>query len=1826
MHRCIRGYKRLASLAGTVLAISVALPPVMSAASDPTASLSLSKEVFEPGTTTPLTGPVKPGQEFDYDITAACSGLTEGCVGAKTVDVIPAGVTIEVPPSQPPLYTVAYDSATRTLTVTYTSSLPAPPGTRGLPAGSSRDLTIRATVDQNVTDGQVITNMAQVTADNANPAQGSASVTATVPAVVRPVATKAMSPSSVVALSHAGVTITLGAANNSSSTAKVTSLTVGDSSRNTWDDFDLTGIGPVMEFPAGADQVAVAVCTQAAPCTPDQLITGPPQPGPSLVLPAGVDPATVTGVSFVFSDHAGAPLSNSGSAGSVQLQVRLRDTVRSTGAPLDPTRTLTQQNCASPSAVDASGATTTGPDACIPFTIVPGTPNIGGSKQFFADATGSFTSNGYAVAGQRSGVSALAKVVNKSQFPVTSMTITEPSASTPSTLTDINAQSMRLIFPAGATNADGSFTCGDGSTVPFSYTAPPTTVNVTSTGCPSGAPPSKVTVTFTGSIAPDATGTLGIHGVLSDSVAGGTTLSNCADGQIESASVRACANLAVENPSTEVAGTKTGAGSSTGGALVQGQPFTFTAEATNSGNLPQNEFVLTDPAPGAGGQNPFDVVRLTSAKITTKPAALASRFALEVFANGSWQPYNAGNPTLLSSATGVRARLTSGTVAPTNNVVLTVTVTPRDGVAPGTTITNCQSTSVTSVAGTGSSGSVCAATQTVATPATAGQIAKDIVPASVARPIAGVPPQTAQVRLRAANTGNVPMNAIIITDPDQTQQNPNAFFDSVNLVSIDGVNFPPGANRVQVDACVSFADCAAGNYVQGTPAATAALPSGVAPGSVTGLRFTFTSASARPGDYLLNPGQNYPSGGSCPNATVCFTVAPRLGLRSDPGTAIPDHFTNIAAAAGGSVLSGGQPGPIGTAPADLTVTPGTLRLGTAKSAAPTQVSPGTPILYSLAVTNTGTGIVPSLLVTEPLPPGLVFDPTFNGDNGQPFTVTADVPPGTPQPPAPAFTPVADPATHKITSLAWQFPASYAFLPGSRITISFQANLAPGTAAGTVVPNTFGATTSDPAEQPKLTCQQGTPQPDLGCTAGARVTTRSGNAIDAQKWVHGDDALGFFNTRTGQSVPAGDPSCPLLMAGGQDYTRFPCIARILAGQRFDFLLNFTNVGTTPAVQTRVVDDLPKLGDRGVIVPGDRGTEWDPRPAMAGPPSLTPGAPGTLTVSYASVSPGCILDLAMPPGTCPAGAWNDTFAADDEAFRAFIDFTPALAPGQSTQLQLPMLAPASLSGTGDGPIAWNSFAHSDFFQVGSSTVQLPAVEPIKVGIAMPFGSLAITKKVTGGLPPGSVFGPFTITYSCVVTTAAGQAVTVASGQGDLAADQTMNVAHIPVGAVCTIGETNPDGARVTLPGPVTITAADTADVTNDFSPPVLIVTKRVAGPGAAHAPASFTAEISCTLAGNAVPGYPRALRLAANRSMALTDIPAGADCTARETGSGGAASTTIQYSDGTEASIRTDRAATIVITNTFAAVPPPPPTPSPSPSPSPSPGRPESVGQLPVTGADLPFLIQAALALLAAGLLLRRAARRRLALPVEVYRRQVLDVLLGDLELYAVGGAGHRADRDGYLLAAPQVAFLEEHMGDVVAAGVDDQALDLADVTVSGMHVLAAAYGYLSHRNGVVGDRLRSGLQVHFHAYAAEAVVGPGQHLLRAVGRVAGGSRHELGLLSGIELLELGEGAAEPDLLRGRVHEAERDEPAEALPVGGLDYQMRELLRDGVEHHPDHRAAGPVGAGCLGADRELRCLWHGHPPRVTRSLVTLHPGFRGPGLAVASVHSGGADISG
>ncbi len=138
--------------------------------------------------------------------------------------------------------------------------------------------------------------------------------------------------------------------------------------------------------------------------------------------------------------------------------------------------------------------------------------------------------------------------------------------------------------------------------------------------------------------------------------------------------------------------------------------------------------------------------------------------------------------------------------------------------------------------------------------------------------------------------------------------------------------------------------------------------------------------------------------------------------------------------------------------------------------------------------------------------------------------------------------------------------------------------------------------------------------------------------------------------------------------------------------------------------------------------------------------------------------------------------------------------------------------------------------------------------------------------------------------------------------------------------------------------------------------------------------------------------------------------------------------------------------------------------------------------------------------------------------------------------------------------------ERYSGQMAAARVDDESLDPANVSVGGVDGLAAAHVHLTHGDGVTGDGLGDGSAARTHTAdgraahphpAAEAVVGPVVDLSRGVAAVGAGCPDELGLLRGVELLELRSGAAQPDLSRRAVEKVERDEPAGVSPVLRLD---------------------------------------------------------------------------
>ena len=201
----------LGAVLGLLASVVVTVAPASAAPAD---TLALSKGAFVSGTNTPLTTPINPGGGFDYRLSAACSGLTEGCIGATTTDVLPPGVDF-VGFDSSPLYTVSYDAATGTVTVTYTSVLPSPPnpaGAVGIPAGSTRTTVLHVQLDPATTapDGSAITNVATATATDADMTTDSADILVSVPTAVTPVASKSMNPASLVAQSDAGTTATLG--------------------------------------------------------------------------------------------------------------------------------------------------------------------------------------------------------------------------------------------------------------------------------------------------------------------------------------------------------------------------------------------------------------------------------------------------------------------------------------------------------------------------------------------------------------------------------------------------------------------------------------------------------------------------------------------------------------------------------------------------------------------------------------------------------------------------------------------------------------------------------------------------------------------------------------------------------------------------------------------------------------------------------------------------------------------------------------------------------------------------------------------------------------------------------------------------------------------------------------------------------------------------------------------------------------------------------------------------------------------------------------------------------------------------------------------------------------------------------------------------------------------------------------------------------------------------------------------------------------------------------------------------------------------------------
>lgn len=1412
---------------------------------------------------------VEPGGTFNYVIRADCTSLSEDCLNVTVTDTLPSQFEADVvpgtftwnggPDTDPPggtvfpgvpAYTYIYDATTRELTFTVPS----------IPAGTSASVQIGMTLpaDTTVADGTTVPNTATVSADNAPSASDSVNVLVHVPVVVDVRATKNWADGSALAGSGETSTVTLGVTNASSGAADVTSLTLTDQTTGTpatdpWNYFDLTGFGAVT-YPEGADQVRIQYCELPYPQVCGAWTEGAVQTGSPISADPGVDLSTVTGVRFVFSSSTGDPLPND-AAGNVAFTLKLRDTERVDGStPIEPTQTQTITDSATPSATNADD-TTDGDPASDTYQIVPNIASVDMQKSWYADRTGDYTpDNPPSAPGQRRWpVSATVTATNTSPFPVETMTVREPSASDPqSGLSVVDLTQIRLRFPAGATTAHVTIACADGSTVERDVTSPPATVELNRPDdftCPAAGPDDprmKVTsieVVYAGppgtaAIDPNTVAGLDFHGTLDDNaVPGDSPFTNCADATAvntgngsTSATATACGQLVV---TTGTGPSGPGSKTVSQNELPEDTPIDYTISFHNDGgNL--NDFVLVDPAEEdlTEDTQPFSVARITSitASCPTSPADVV--LLIPDAPNPPQQvPYATATAQQLDAARGFFIRADPLPAGADCNA--TVEVERRPGITDSITVSNCYLVLAgggPAINGDLDASTSCAPNIVTSPPRSAASLQKFIEPGDVARPAPGLDPQLATVKLRIANTGNTHLKSLTVTDFDDDGAGSD-FFRSFDFVALQGVSFPPGADRVQLDVCTT--GCAAGTWITGT--ATAAnpppLPGGVKAADVQGLRVTFTSSDPAHSGFNLLPGENFPANGPCTQASVCFTVTPRATDR-ETGEPVLGSYVDTADGSGEALGSLGGDFDIPPVTADLTVTEGRPAIDVNKAVVgPAAIAPGQTAFFDLTVTSTGTAPLPDLEVSDPVPAELEFDET--GVSGQPYAIQRfDVPAGT-TPPGPAqFTPERD-ANGRVTRLVWKFPGLFA--PSSVLVIRIGMRMAPGVAAGTTATNVMGAGSSTTDE---FECSGSPPDgivtgdpflPGRTCTAAANVTTLAGAAFTARKWSAGNPDLGLYDTVRLKFTTLDDPLCPRLSRNGVVFTRFPCVPLVYPGQNFTFLARLTNSGTFRAVDSRLVDILPAPGDTGVVDPGDRGTMWDVRPPLVAPPIMgtpTDSSTPTTTLTYTTQSPACTDDL-HPPASCPAGDWTASFDPAATGFQLYAQFdAPGLAPGAAFDITWQMTSPADLAQPENPSIAWNSFGHTELIDTPGTREQLGAVEPLKAGVGLVFGTIQVTKAVVA--EPGAVVpaGPYQLTYTCTVTPDTGDPVVVRTGTADFGPDRPWRLDGIPANATCTEFESDSHGGASDHPEdrPVTSVirwnATDdvvTAAITNTFVAP-------------------------------------------------------------------------------------------------------------------------------------------------------------------------------------------------------------------------------------------------------------------------------------------------------------------------------------------------------------------------------------------------------------------------
>ncbi|MCR1786570.1 hypothetical protein KVF89_28810 [Nocardioides carbamazepini] len=764
---------------------------------------------------------------------------------------------------------------------------------------------------------------------------------------------------------------------------------------------------------------------------------------------------------------------------------------------------------------------------------------------------------------------------------------------------------------------------------------------------------------------------------------------------------------------------------------------------------------------------------------------------------------------------------------------------------------------------------------------------KTITPSLINQPSPDVP---VTVTL-GANQGSNPRSTlspqrVVIEDQAESPD----FWNTFRFTGLGTVSLPAGADRVQVDVYDGQ------QWVTGTPAATAALPAGVANADVQGIRFTFTRADGKLFSATV-PAPNWTAG-------AAFTAQLRETYRDSGDPVLFDGDVENTQTSQ-STRPDANDSEAKAAGARIELSPGTREIAVRKltNDGNRTASVGDLVPFDLVFENTGTGYLTLTDLKDTLPPQLVY----TGSSAPQFT--AD-PAGT----------LSDQVTVTPESggsvLRFTWPADGGQMrPGEVFRIRLELELQPGLSTGQVATNTMVVTTEETLSGCRNRVAGGPLTADWGqdprtCGTTDYVGTVPGPNLYTVKGVRG--------SLPGAFVP-GNPAAtcsPTLNVTGGAYYRSPCVANSQVDGTDDWVLHSMNAGTVDIDEMTVFDQLPVRGDKQLVSGNDRGSAYRPQVVAD---SLQVSAPAGTTqrievTTSTGVCVGTWSGLATQPVCEQNGeTWTEADAGTDwsqvTGLRVRLDFRStaagALRAGQGVDVTFSthnVLAsdadPTGVDRTvpAEDLIAWNQ--HGIKFKYAGINA-FRQIAPNRVGVHLRTGAAEIRKEITG---PAAAYAPDLIRVA-VACEAGGVPLDLgADAVVDLrrSGDWLREIAGVPIsanGSSCTFTEQGPVGewGETSRSGtPVTVDIDDpdtvpTATITNDYRFTGLSVTKRVQTTATGTTFGPFTFTLRC----ESITGQDVTFDAAGTTELEFTledgetftapadRIPVGAACEVKET---------------------------------------------------------------------------------------------------------------------------------------------------------------------------------------------------------------------------------------------------------------------------------------------------------------------------------------------------------